>query len=153
MELVGVNDYTFSPNVNKTFKILLFFVNGDGVSYSDSSTTGVTGRMYADLSAYIVSDGADAVGSILMMGSTVNTNLFTIWIRLRAQGGILSFRSDSPEYTTFVGTSGQFATSINGVTQPMMYVTPSRLYHDEYRQDVGCYSFFQDIGGPNPTWY
>ena len=125
---------------------MLFFVNGDGVSYSDSTTTGGTGRMYADLSAYIVSDEADAVGSILMIGSTVNTNLFSIWIRLKARGGIVSFKSDSPEFTTFVGTSGQFATSINGVTQPMMYVTPSRLYHDKYPQDSGRYSFFHGAG-------
>ena len=78
MELVGVSDYTFSPNINKTFKILLFFINGDGVSYSDSSTTGVTGKMYADLSAYIVSDVVDAVGSILMIGSTAKTNLVSV---------------------------------------------------------------------------
>ena len=130
---------------------MLFFINGDGISYSDSNTTGVTGRMYADLSAYIISDVADAVGSILMIGSTVNTNLFTIWIRLKARGGIVSFKSDSPEFTSFVCTSGQFATSINGVTQPMMYVTPSRLYHDKYKQELGQYTFSHEIGGPDDS--
>ena len=153
MELLAVNDYTFSPNVNKTFKIQLFFINGDGISYLDSNTTGVTGRMYADLNAYIVSDLDDTVGSILMIGSTVNTNLCTIWIRLNPRGGIVSFKSDSPEYTTFVGTSGQFATSINGVTQPMMYVTASRVYHDKYPQNIGRYTFFHGLGPPNDSWY
>jgi hypothetical protein len=125
MEMVGSNGYALANNINKNWRLFLNFMTNDGTSYKNSTTTGVTGNMYADLTAYLLSDNGTGPDGIRLVGNSSNTTTYDIWIQFEPYAGIVSFTSSSPEITAFVGTSGTPPTNV-----PYMIVTRSEIYHD-----------------------
>ena len=100
MELVGTTGYQFTANLNKEFKLFLTFSNRDGTYYKYSSTSGVVGEIYGDMTANVLSFGP-SVGGIKLIGNNDDSNMYDIWIRLAPKGGIINFKTDTPEHTTF----------------------------------------------------
>ena len=100
MELQGCSSYQFTPNFNNEFKLFLSFSSSDGISFKDSSTNGVVGNIYADMTANILSFGPSC--AIRLIGNNSNSYLYEIWIQLSAKAGVVNFKTDTPEHTTFL---------------------------------------------------
>ena len=90
MELQGCGNYQFTPNFNNEFKLFLSFSSSDGIHFKDSSTSGVVGNIYADMTANILSFGPSC--AIKLIGNDNDPNLYEIWIQLSPKAGVINFK-------------------------------------------------------------